>query len=200
MNIPNFLPIPEWDEEGFLPSHLGPPNQSASHPPYRVRLTDLMSRLGQSARRETILKGFLTFRSELHKAGLTRGLQWIDGSFVNDKMKQRGEEPNDIDVVTLFYVPAGTTQIQLLSQFPDLLADQVNANKEKYNVDSYFVSLSSNNPDFMTKSIAFWNNLWHHTEQGRRKGFLAVDLADGEDEEAWGLLANLASVGHDVQG
>ena len=125
----------------------------------------------------------------MHQFGLNEGIQWINGSFVNDKMSQEGEEPCDIDVITLYNVPLGVTQQQLLTSSPDLFgAPGTNRNKELFDVDSYFVSLNSGSVSYTTKSIAFWNNLWHHTEKGRRKGFLAVDLAPTDDQNAANLL------------
>ena len=63
-----------------------------------------------------------------------------------------------------------------------------NRNKALYDVDSYFVSLNSGSVSYTTKSTVFWNNLWYHTKQGRRKGFLSVDLAPMEDQVAASLL------------
>lgn len=181
--------IPDWDTEGYLPALLGHETLSRSHPPYPVSLTDLVQRFGVSDRRREILRGFLSFRAKLHQAGLYDGIQWVNGSFVNDKMNQEGEEPGDVDVITLFNVPQGVTQRQLLTTFPALFGGPgVNRNKELFDVDSYFVSLNSGSVSYTTKSIAFWNNLWYHTKRGRRKGFLSVDLAPIEDQDARNLL------------
>ena len=189
MTTPRTINIPAWDTEGYLPPLLGHETLSRSHPPYPVSLTDLVQRFRVSDRRREILRGFLDFRAKLHQVGLDDGIQWVDGSFVNDKMSQKGEEPGDIDVITLYNVPTGTTQSQLLARFPELFGDpSVNRNKEMYDVDSYFVSMNSGSVSYTTKSIAFWNNLWYHTEQGRRKGFLSVDLAPIEDQIAANLL------------
>ena len=186
MTIPAYWQIPEWDEEGFLPHTIGQPTLSSSHPPYLVRLKDLVSHYSYSAKRQKILKGFLDFREALHQIGLWRGIQWINGSFVNDKMLQEGKEPGDIDVVTLYYPPGNQTQITLLNRNPALFRSK--SNKANYLVDSYFIDLNTSNPFYMTKNIAFWNNLWHHTEEGRRKGFLAVNLSGTEDQVAMSVL------------
>jgi hypothetical protein len=181
--------IPDWDAEGYLPALLGHETMEVSHPPYPVSLTDLVRRFRGSDRRREILSGFLGFRANLYHAGLNDGIQWINGSFVNDKMSQKGEEPGDIDVITLFNVPPGVTQQQLLTGSPELFGGPgVNRNKELFDVDSYFVSLNSGSVSYTTKSIAFWNNLWYHTKEGRRKGFLSVDLAPNEDQDAANLL------------
>ena len=188
MTIPRSLlqPVPEWDQDGFLPGITGAPTEGSAHPPYPVHLTDLVEKFAFSHRREDILKGFLEFRAALHQIGLSAGIQWINGSFVNDKEFQEDKEPGDIDVVTLYVLPENQTQETLVNQYPDLF--QSRANKVKYMVDSYFVELSASNLFYMTKSVAFWNNLWHHTEEGRRKGFLAVDLSDEEEQDAKSIL------------
>lgn len=186
MTISQFWTIPDWDEEGFLPHIIGKPTVSSSHPPYPVHLTDLVSHFSYSPKRQEILTGFLEFRAALHRIGLWRGIQWVNGSFVNDKMLQEGEEPGDIDVVTLYYPPESETQITLRNRDPELFQPRIN--KVKYLVDSYFIDLSSSNPFYLTKSIAFWNNLWHHTEEGRRKGFLVINLSGREDSDARSIL------------
>ena len=181
-----------------MPSHLGPHTQGASHPPYPVSLKDLVLRLGISKRRQDILRGLLDFRAALHQAGLAMGMQWINGSFVNDKVSQEGKEPCDIDVVTLFYVPPEMTQKELVERFPELLGEGSPTNREQFYVDSYFVSMNSGNFWYTTKAITFWNNLWHHTEGGRQKGFLEVDLADTDDQVARNLLDEMTEEkGHD---
>ena len=198
MTISGFMRIPQWDDEGYLPSHWGDRRLAASHPPYLVHLQDVVERLGISNRRQEILRGFLDFRAALHQAGLTTGIQLINGSFVNDKMSQEGKEPCDIDVVTLFDVPQGTTQADLVREFPGLFGEGSSSNKEQFHVDSYFVTMNSGNLWYTTKAATFWNNLWHHTEDGREKGFLAVDLAGTEDQIARQMLVEMAEEkGHD---
>ena len=137
------------------------------------------------------MRGLLDFRAALHQAGLTIGIQWINGSFVNDKVSQEGKEPCDIDVVTLFYVPSGMTQEGLVERFPDLLGGGSLTNREQFYVDSYFVSMNSGDFWYTAKAMTFWNNLWHHTEDGKRKGFLAIDLASTEDEVARRMLVEM---------
>ena len=198
MTIATFMGIPEWDDEGYLPSHLGDRRDGGSHPPYPVHLEELVRRLGISKRRQEILIGFLDFRAALHQAGMTIGIQFINGSFVNDKMSQEGTEPGDIDVVTLFNAPQGTKQADLIREFPGLFEQGSPSNREQFHVDSYFVTMNSGDPWYTAKATTFWNNLWHHTEDGREKGFLAVDLADTEDQIVRQMLVDMAEEkGHD---
>lgn len=53
--------------------------------------------------RRELLKGLLEFRSELHRIGLVDGIQWLDGSFIENVEEIEGRHPKDIDVVTFLF-------------------------------------------------------------------------------------------------
>ena len=77
--------IPNWNAHGVLPPIApGVAGNSANRSPYRVELTEFVSRFSDSDKRIAILNGFLRFRGELHKLGLVSGFQWIDGSFLEN--------------------------------------------------------------------------------------------------------------------
>ena len=172
--------VPDWDEDGVIPPV--DPNDPASfnRSPYRASLVDVITRFGSSPVRRELLSGLLDFRAALHRAGLTRGFQWIDGSFVEDVESSRGRAPRDIDAVTFFYIPEGHTRESLARDFPDIFA--ATAAKAAFSVDSYFVGLNQTDAERIVGRTAYWYSLWGHTRGNLWKGFVEVDLDPGEDE------------------
>ena len=182
--IANLNPIPEWDDRGLLPPYLGEAGELRNRSPYRVSLTDVILRFGDTAARRQLLAGLLAFRAELHQVGLTRGFQWVDGSFVTDIMQIASREPRDIDVVTFFHVPDGYTEMDVRNQSPEIF--DRGRNRGRYHVDAVFVGLESFDIHFLARLFAYWNNLWSHTRQEETavvqwKGYLDLDLSDRED-------------------
>lgn len=185
------VPIPEWDPSGFLPPFLESPVSGESRSPYRVRLTDLVLRFGDTTDRRSLLGGLLGYRAALHTAGLRDGFQWVNGSFVEDTTRQERREPNDIDVVTYFRTPEESTQDQLVEANPDLFHPA--AVRRQYQVDAYTVALDTGNQPYLVRVTAYWNNLWSHDRDRHWKGYLEIDLSDDEDAAARAILREAAS-------
>lgn len=183
---PNRHNIPEWDIDGLLPPFVGNPAAPAQYAPYPASVTDLVLRFGDTARRREILTGFLDFRSALHQAGVVRGFQWVNGSFVEDIRQRGNREPNDIDVVSFLHLPKGYTQADLQNDFPSVFDRP--ANKRNHRTDTLFVFLDGGDMAFLAKSIAYWNSLWSHTREGIMKGYLSLDLAGDDDAAARAML------------
>ena len=182
--------VPDWDEEGIIPPV--DPNDPASfnRSPYRTSLVDVIERFGSSPVRRELLSGLLDFRAEVHRAGLTEGFLWIDGSFVEDVERTRGRTPGDIDVVTFFYIPEGYTRESLARDFPNIFAAA--AAKAAFSVDSYFVGLNQTDAERIVNRAAYWYSLWGHTRGRLWKGFVEVDLDPGEDDEVRAALARMS--------
>lgn len=92
----------DWDASGLIPpfdpEHPTHPNRS----PYRKSLSDFVVEFGLSKLRRDLLASLLDFRDALHQAQLTRGFQWINGSFAEHVEVRQDRDPKDIDVVTFF--------------------------------------------------------------------------------------------------
>lgn len=184
--VTHFRHIPEWDSSGFLPPYIGDRRLASSHPPYLVSLTDMVQRFSSTSRRRAILHGFLQYRAELHQAGLVRGFQWVNGSFITDTTHIANREPSDIDVVTFYNLPDGYNQARLAAEFPALLnRDDI---WEKYHTDATMICLDTSSMFYLLKLTAFWHTTWSHTEQGRQKGYLAISLSNDMDEAAREIL------------
>ena len=97
------MPIPAFTIDGVLPPFvgpLGPGGAPEDMSPYLVTALEVVSTFGTTPERKAILLGWLNHRASMRAAGIVRGFQWLDGSFVEDK------QPRDLDVVTFLYRPA----------------------------------------------------------------------------------------------
>ena len=79
--------IPPFDHNYVLPPYVGDnPTQRAAQSPYHTDIMDLCKHFGTTRSRVDILKGFIQFRLEAYTHGISNTIQWIDGSFVEDKL------------------------------------------------------------------------------------------------------------------
>jgi len=171
--------IPDWTVQGVIPP-INPLSPTAvDRSPYVVSLTDMVIRYGTSSERCQILDGLLRYREELHTAGLTRGFQWLDGSFLEHIEVLENRTPYDIDVVTFYHLPVGVTQRNLLASFPGLF-DPVQT-KTEFHVDGYILELKGSNPEVLIQQSTYWYSMWSHRRDYLWKGFLQIDLAPVED-------------------
>ena len=184
--------IPAWTADGVLPPINAAQPTSPERSPYLVSLSDYILRFGDTAERRAVLDGFLRYRASLHSAGLTRGFQWLDGSFLEHVERLEGRPPQDLDIVTFFHLPAGTTQSALAAAHGGLF-DQASV-KVTYRVDAYHVHLGMD-PERLARQSAYWYSVWSHRRDERWKGFVQVDLAPGEDAVGQATLGSLASSG-----
>lgn len=175
--------IPAWNANGVIPPVSSTAPTSAERSPYAVSLSEFVLRFATSAKRQQILSGFLRHRNRLHTAGLKLGFQWIDGSFLENIEINESRDPNDLDVVTFFSLPVGSTQQQVVARAPDAfpmtLAERATF-KTAFLVDPYFVSLGSRAPLLVSQS-AYWYSMWSHRRDATWKGYLQVDLDPQED-------------------
>lgn len=181
--------IPSLNADGVLPPFDVSNPTSRYRSPYSVLLPDLILRFGNTPVRQEILRGYLSFRSALHRTGLVSGFQWIDGSFLENVEEIEKRDPRDIDVVTFYYLPAGQTQESLASGSPRLFDSKIT--KQDYHVDARYVQLNETMPEALVGQSAYWYSVWSHRRSGLWKGFLQVDLSAHDDPVA---LTNLESV------
>jgi hypothetical protein len=186
--------IPSWNNEGLLPAVDVTAPTSANRAPYAVSLSDFVMRFSTSAERIEILKGFLKYRAALHSVGLLAGFQWVNGSFVEhvEICPRRRRSPSDVDVVTFYEMPVGATQSSLFDSMPELFPAtpaESDVLKKRFLVDGYLFSLANNGEKLVTQS-AYWYGVWSHQRETLKwKGFLQLDLAPMDDNNAAGLLS-----------
>ncbi|MBK1735978.1 hypothetical protein CKO15_11965 [Halorhodospira abdelmalekii] len=171
--------IPDWTAEGALPPLDAHNPTSTTRSPYQASLIDLVQRFGTSQERIRILDGLLRYRQGLHDVGLTRGFQWLDGSYLEDIEALEMRPPNDIDVVSFIEFPDAANQKEILGQFNDVVGmhpDARAAIKEHYHVDAYFVPMNVIPPDRLVERSSYWYSIWSHRRDETWKGFVQVSL------------------------
>lgn len=186
----NQLRLPEWNSQGFLPAILpGEEGHSRNRSPYVISCSELVERFGSSNKRLKILQGFLSYRKKLHELGLVQGMQWLDGSFVENIEVLEDRDPNDIDVVTFAHMPAGENQKSLFEANESLFSHATA--RSKYKVDGYYIFLDVQANQNFIKQITYWYSMWSHTRSEQWKGFLQLDLNNTDDAQASELLTSL---------
>lgn len=192
------MPIPVFTIDGVLPPYVGP-NGPGGAPsdmtPYVVTPLEVVTTLGQTTVRQVILRKWLQHRAALRALGIVEGFQWLDGSFCEDKV------PADLDIVTLFYRPAGAIANDaaeiLRRNNPTAFSRQLV--KQTYNLDAFFIDLNSH-PTSMINYTRYLLGLFSHRRDDERwKGMLQVDLADAQgDLEGLAELDRLEAAASDV--
>ena len=185
--------VPEWGFEGLIPAVNSAAPFPSQRSPYPISLVDLVVKFGITETRRRLLSGLLDYRGELHQAGVVRGFQWIDGSFLENVEKMEGRDPNDIDIVTFFRIPNGHTEQTLLNDFRHLFNKR--ELKNKYSIDAYYAVLNPDHLEAIVERSVYWYSLWSRTRGGSWKGYLQVELASDEDNAAKSELERGASEG-----
>jgi len=184
------MSIPNWNACGVLPpiDMVAPVSDARS--PYQASLDDVILRFGTATQRREILAGWLSYRKSLHAAGLVSGFQWLDGSFLEDVEMTESRPPNDIDCVTFYRLPVGTSERELVQSNPELfITNQV---KAKFKVDGYTANLALPS-HLLVKRSCYWYSVWSHRRDLSWKGFVEVDLEPTNDGSALKLLASLST-------
>lgn len=178
--------IPPHNLNGVLPPFVGTDVASAAaHSPYRAQLSEVVDRFASSRRRIEILQGFLALRRELKALGVSNGIQWLDGSFI----EQIAKEPNDIDIITIFEPPTtwSNPAVRALAASRRDLFD-VMESKKKYHCDAYYLDARVIN----IRMLTYWYGLFGHRRTTFEwKGLVEVDLTEDE-QAAEDLLAQKA--------
>ena len=183
--------IPSLNQSGVLPPfvpELDPSNRAAMAP-YPASITEFVSRYSHSEERKIILKGLLSYRAKLLSVGVTEGIQWLDGSFVEDVETNRGRPPNDIDLVTFAHRPDHLSDDDNWRDFVMKNMELFNPEltKKIYCCDAYFVDLSTK-PLYLVNATKYWFGLFSHQRESYLwKGMVEIPLMCC-DEEAQSLL------------
>jgi hypothetical protein len=118
---------------------------------------------------------------------MVQGFQWLDGSFFEHVERTEGRDPNDIDVVTFYRLPAGRDQTDLVGDVAPLLGEPA---KERYSVDGYLVHLGMQ-PERLARQSAYWYSVWSHRRNMVWKGFVEVPLAPVDDVTAAEIVQSI---------
>lgn len=186
--------IPAWTSAGVLPPiRPGRQGHDPDRSPYRVPLHQVVERFAVTPERTAIIRGLLEYRRALHAVGIVSGFQWLDGSFMEQVELLEVRPPNDVDVVTFFYLPTGVDQVALDRDYGSLFDPE--QTKVNYLVDAYSRILGGPTRPFDVRMISYWYGMWSHRRDGFWKGFVQVDLDPNEDQAALQLLKAMSQEG-----
>lgn len=146
------MPIPDFDHNLVLPPHAGDPRAKDQLSPYPCTMPELTERFATSQERREILRGLLSFRDRLRTVGLTRGFQWLDGSFLEDIETREGRPPRDLDVVTVYWEYDTAFQQTIAATFPELLKRALA--KSRFHLD-HFPFDAGFRPDFTIEQTRY---------------------------------------------
>jgi hypothetical protein len=174
--------VPDFTIDGVLPPYVGansagPPSDMT---PYAVEPLDVVMGLGKTPARLVILRKWLDHRAALRTLGIVAGLQWLDGSFVEDKI------PNDLDIVTLFRRPAAAASnddMKILHAINFKLFSR-SVVKRNYSLDAFFVDLNGDPEQVVNYSRYLLGLFSHRRDDDLWKGMLQVRLEDAAADAA----------------
>lgn len=181
-----------WNIHGVMypvaPNELG---HSANRSPYDISMPDFIRIFATSQDRVDILKGLLAYRANLYSVNVTRGFQWVNGSFTENVELLRGRPPSDVDIVTF------ANMLDTIPNYSDwaienyLLFD-ASAMKHKYKVDCYWVDLDLGFNTHTVERCTYWYSMWSHQKNTDLwKGFFCIPLSPLEDLSAIEVLLQL---------
>jgi hypothetical protein len=157
--------------------------------PFEATAVELVTTFGTTSHRRTLLQNWLDHRAALRGLGFTQGFQWIDGSFVEDKV------PQDLDVVTFSRRPAGTAGPMALAALMRANPEQCirSSIKTRYNLDAFFVDLDGSKESLVGATRYYAGLFSHRRHDDLWKGMVQVRFDNPADDVAATAALALAS-------
>jgi hypothetical protein len=188
--------IPAFDGRGFLPPFLGADATTPARSPYDATISELTATLGSTPERNNLLIGLIKYRELLRSFGYTQGVQFVDGSFVENVETREARDPGDIDVFSFLIRPPqyqGNDPLWQATGFPQWVGEVVNfaLNKQRYNVDTYAIAVDQGGPLQLIDATIYWYSLFSHKKVTQDwKGFLRVPLNPADDQAALAAIVS----------
>ncbi|MCW0983509.1 hypothetical protein OK142_22020 [Agrobacterium sp. BT-220-3] len=157
-----------------------------------------MQRFGTTPHRRGLLRNLISYRQLLAQDGYDTGVQFIDGSFVENVEMVGNRDPGDIDVFSLVKIPE-----KYLADFSlwenhgaSFWAEEIvnrGRNKARFSLDTFANIIDDAVPVFDAMSlIMYWYGLFsHQRDTFHWKGFVALDINSAGDAAALELLEGL---------
>ncbi|KYK45336.1 hypothetical protein A1D31_34875 [Bradyrhizobium liaoningense] len=187
-------PVPSFDNRGLIPPLLGSDETTHDRAPYQASMTELVAALGTTPWRENLLFGLLEYRALLAHHGYIDGLQFIDGSFVENVEVRESRDPGDIDVFSFLMRPAAYQQDPNLwasigfAVWIGELMDR-DKNKSRFLLDTYGIAVDQHGPLRLINETIYWYSLFSHRRVTREwKGFVRVPLNPADDAAARAMI------------
>lgn len=192
------MPLPPFDLRGLLPPFLGADATTPDRSPYWTSMAEVVSAFGTTPQRRQLLRNLISYRTLLAGEGYVGGIQFIDGSFVENVDTLANRNPGDIDVFSILNVPpkyVADPAAWKTDGFPFWQVEIVDRerNKNRFKLDTYallFEELQSR-PMSLIGNIIYWYSLFsHQRETFAWKGFAGLVLDPTGDQAA---LASMGS-------
>lgn len=187
-------PVPSFDGRGLLPPVLGPDDTTRDRSPYFASMTELVTALGTTPWRENLLFGLLEYRRLLDRHGYSDGLQFIDGSFVENVEVRESRDPGDIDVFSFLMRPAAYQQdpnLWATVGFPAWAGELMDRdkNKARFLLDTYGIAVDQHGRLTLINETIYWYSLFSHRRVTREwKGFVIMPLNPPDDAAARAMI------------
>lgn len=189
------MALPPFDLRGLLPPFKGGDPVTADRSPYFCDMSELCATLGTSDHRKQLLRNLIAYRALLATDDYADGLQFVDGSFVENIEQIESRNPTDIDVFSILSPPAkyvgnlAAWNAVGVTFWQTEIIDQAK-NKARFSLDCYAMMFDASRPAALLKQLLYWYSLFSHRRANHDwKGFVAVPL------DAAGDQAALATIG-----
>lgn len=171
------LPIPSFTIDGVLPPFVGlsgPGGSPSDITPYSATPLEVVTHFATSKLRREILRQWVMHRELLNNLGVTEGFQWLDGSFVEDKI------PSDLDIVNFFRFPSSLTSHVDRRSFFDGNPDAFDRNvvKADRSLDVFWVGLDESAQTLVLATSYYLGLFSHRRRDTLWKGMLKVAFGD----------------------
>ncbi len=190
------MPLPQFDMRGLLPPFMGVDATTQERSPYLTDMPELVATLGTTPARRQLLRNLISYRQILNAEGYTSGIQFVDGSFVENVEANSGRPPGDIDVFSILNAPhryIANPPDWAVTGLPFWQAEIVdrNRNKQRFALDTYALLFEELQPLHLIKSTIYWYGLFSH-QRGTLawKGFAAIMLDPAGDQAALTALGS----------
>ncbi|MDN2566535.1 hypothetical protein N1F89_09895 [Aquibium sp. A9E412] len=159
-------------------------------------MVELTQTLAATDERKALLRNLLEYRRVLAGDGYVSGIQFIDGSFVENVEATALRAPRDIDIFSILnrpakYAGADAALLQAGGVFWHERVANRDQNKATLNLDTYAVLVEELDLGSLLRHVMYWQSLFsHQRDTFAWKGFVAIMLNAADDDAAAALLGN----------
>lgn len=186
------MPLPSFDLRGLLPPFVGADAATQDRSPYWATMPELVAAFGTTPHRCALLRNLIAYRALLAQGGYVGGIQFIDGSFVENVEALANRDPSDIDVFSILSAPPRYLTDPAAWQATGLTfwnAEVANRdlNKQRFSLDTYAVLFEEIQvqPINYINQIIYWYGLFsHQRDTFAWKGFAGLALDPAADQVA----------------
>ncbi|OYX26148.1 MAG: hypothetical protein B7Z10_04170 [Rhodobacterales bacterium 32-66-7] len=159
-------------------------------------MPELVAAFGTTPHRQQLLRNLIAYRALLAQGGYVGGIQFIDGSFVENVEALESRSPGDIDVFSILnapprYLTDPAAWLATGRSFWNAEVADRNLNKQRFNLDTYAVLFEERQaqPMNLISDIIYWYGLFSHQRTTFAwKGFAGLTLDPAADQAALSQL------------